>query len=61
MPRSKVGLLFIKSLSFLRLLVVAYMVGIANIVKQESKFMEDTFVKTELVEEHEDDEPLEED
>ena len=61
MPRSKVGLLFRKFLSFLRLLVVAYMVGIANIVKQESKFMEDTFVKTELVEEHEDDEPLEED
>lgn len=35
------------------------MVGVANIVKQESKFMEDTFVKTELVEEQEDDEPLE--
>lgn len=59
MPKSKVRLLIIRFFSFLRMLAVAYMVGVANIVKQESKFMEDTFVKTELVEEQEDDEPLE--
>ena len=58
MPRSKVHILFIKFLSFLRVLIVAYMVGVANSIKQESWFMEDTFVKTELVEEQEDDEPF---
>lgn len=59
MPKSKVRLLLIRFFSFLRMLAVAYMVGIANIVKQESKFMEDTFVKTELKEGQEDDEPFE--
>jgi len=59
MPRSKVYIIFRKFLSFLRLLMVAYMVGMANSIKQESKFTEDTFIKTELVEEQEDDEPFE--
>ena len=59
MPRSKVHILFRKFLSFLRVLIVAYMVGVANSIKQEGRFMEDTFVKTELVEEQEDDEPFE--
>ena len=59
MPRSKVYILFSRFLSFLRVLMVAYMVGVANGIKQESRFMEDTFVKTELVEEQEDDEPFE--
>lgn len=42
----------------MRVLMVAFMIGIANVVKQESKFTQDTFAKTELVEKQKDDEPL---
>ena len=60
MPKSKVKRLFIYLMRSLRLLIVAYMMGIANIVKEESRFLEDTHYKIEMVEEQEDDEPLEE-
>lgn len=46
-------------LAFLRMLMLAYMVGMANSIKHERNFMEDTFIKTELVEEQEDDDPFE--
>lgn len=36
------------------------MMGIANIVKDESRFMDESNYKIEVVEEQEDDEPLEE-
>lgn len=35
------------------------MMGLANIVKEESRFMEDSNYKIEVVEEQEDDEPFE--
>lgn len=58
MPKSKIHRWFLSALSFMRVLFVAWMVGIANSINQEAKFMDDTNVKTELVEEQEDDEPL---
>lgn len=61
MPKSKIQRWLISALSFLRVLFVAWMIGIANSINQEAKFMDDTHVKTELVEEQEDDEPWPED
>ncbi len=61
MPKSKIQRWLISTLSFLRVLFVAWMIGIANSINQEAKFMDDTHVKTELVEEQEDDEPWPED
>lgn len=58
MPKSKIHRWLLSGLSFLRVLFVAWMIGIANSINQEAKFMDDTHVKTELVEEQEDDEPL---
>lgn len=58
MPKSRFKVLLLKVFSLLKVLIVAWMIGIANCVKQESKFMEDTFIKTELMEEQEDDEPF---
>jgi len=42
----------------MRVFFVAWMIGIANSINQEAKFMDDTHIKTELVEEMEDDEPF---
>lgn len=39
--------------------MMAYMVGIANIVNQEAKFMDDTNDKIEVVEKEADDDPFE--
>lgn len=39
--------------------MMAYMVGIANIVNQEAKFMDDTNDKIEVVEKEVDDDPFE--
>lgn len=58
MPKSKIHRWFLLAFSYLRVLFVAWMIGIANSINQEAKFMDDTHVKTELVEEQEDDEPL---
>ena len=60
MPKSRVKRLFIYLMRSLRLLIVAYMMGIANIVKEESRFMDESNYKIEVVEEQEDDEPFEE-
>ena len=38
--------------------MMAYMVGIANIVNQETKFMDDTNDKIEVVEKEVDDDPF---
>ncbi|MFY0591207.1 hypothetical protein [Roseivirga sp.] len=60
MPKSKVKKLLLYLLRTMRIMMVAYMMGIANIVKQESRFMDDSLYKIEVVEEQEDDEPFEE-
>lgn len=39
--------------------MMAYMIGIANIVNQEVKFMDDTNDKIEVVEKEVDDDPFE--
>ena len=39
--------------------MVAWMVGIANSVKQESRFMDDTNYQIEIKEEQSDDDPFE--
>ncbi len=44
----------------MRILMVAWMIGIANSFKQEARFMDETHYKIEVVEEQEDDEPFEE-
>ena len=59
MPRSRFHKWLLKLMSLLRVFIMAWMVGIANSIKQEGRFMEDTFIKTEIVEEQEDDDPLE--
>lgn len=59
MPKSRVKRLFIYLMRSLRLLMVAYMMGIANIVKEESRFMDESNYKIEVTQEQEDDEPFE--
>ena len=44
----------------MRVLMMAWMIGIANSIKQESRPMDETNYKIEVVEEQEDDEPFEE-
>ncbi len=45
---------------FLRTLMLAYMVGIANIVKEETRYIDDSHIQNEYKHEATDDEPLEE-
>ena len=45
---------------FLRTLMLAYMVGIANIVKEETRYIDDSHIQNEYKHEITDDEPLEE-
>lgn len=59
MPKSRVKRFFIFLIRGLRTFVMAYMVGIANIVNQEAKFMDDTNDKIEVVEKEVDDDPFE--
>jgi len=58
MSKSKLNRLLFRAFSFARMLMMAWMIGIANSINQEGKFMDDTHIKTELVEEQEDDEPF---
>lgn len=44
---------------FLRTLMLAYMVGVANIVKEETRFIDDSHIQNEYQHEATDDEPLE--
>lgn len=60
MPKSRLKRFFLATLSFTRLLIVAWMVGIANSIKQEAHFMDDTNYKIEWRDEQADDEPFEE-
>ena len=60
MSKSKIRKWLSSLLAFMRVLFMAWMIGIANSVNQEGKFMDDTHIKTELLEEQEDDEPFEE-
>jgi hypothetical protein len=43
------------------MLIVAYMVGMANSIKQEERFMDDTFYQIEVKDEQSDDEPFDSD
>ena len=60
MPKSRIKRFFLAALGFMRLLIVAWMVGIANSIKQEAHFMDDTNYKIEWRDEQADDEPFEE-
>ncbi|WP_268123598.1 hypothetical protein [Roseivirga pacifica] len=59
MPHKPKASLAKRILTYIKVLMVAYMVGMANSIKHECNFMEDTFIKTELVQEQEDDDPFE--
>jgi|GEM_PF-946260 len=58
MPKSRLKRLFTFLIRGIRTLMMAYMVGIANIVNQETKFMDDTNDKIEVVEKEADDDPF---
>ncbi|MBO3698646.1 hypothetical protein [Roseivirga sp. E12] len=58
MPKSRLKRFFTFLIRGLRTLMMAYMVGIANIVNQETKFMDDTNDKIEVVEKEADDDPF---
>ncbi len=60
MPKSRVKRFFIFLLRSIRIVIMAWMIGIANSIKQEAKFMDETTYKVEVREEQEDDEPFEE-
>ncbi|WP_323757854.1 hypothetical protein [Roseivirga sp.] len=60
MSKFKFQKLLLKTFAFFRVLIVAWMVGIANSVKQENRFMDDTNYQVEVNEEQSDDEPFEE-
>lgn len=60
MPKSRVKRLFIYIMRLMRMAIVAYMMGIANIVKDESRFRDESNYKIEVTQEQEDDEPFEE-
>ena len=60
MPKSRIKRFMIKLLAYLRIFMVAWMVGIANSIKQESRFMDDTNYRIEQTDEKTDDEPFEE-
>ncbi|OEK01883.1 hypothetical protein BFP97_10310 [Roseivirga sp. 4D4] len=58
MPKSRLRRFFTFLIKGVRTLMMAYMVGIANIVNQETKFMDDTNDKIEVVEREADDDPF---
>ncbi len=60
MPKSRIKRFLLASLSYLRVLIVAWMVGIANSINQESRFMDETNYRIEQQHEITDDEPFEE-
>lgn len=60
MPKSRLKRFLIKLGAYLRIIMVAWMVGIANSIKQESRFMDDTNYRIEQSDEKTDDEPFEE-
>ena len=60
MPKSRIKRFFLAALGFLRLLIMAWMVGIANSIKQEQRSMDDTNYKIEWRSEETDDDPFKE-
>ncbi len=58
MPKSRLKRFFTFLIRGIRTLMMAYMVGIANIVNQETKFMDDTNDKIEVVEKEADNDPF---
>lgn len=60
MPKSRLKRFLIKFFSFLKVLAVAWMVGIANSIKQEQRSMDDTNYTVEWHDETLDDEPFDE-
>ncbi|GAB5525666.1 MAG: hypothetical protein Roseis2KO_35380 [Roseivirga sp.] len=60
MPKSRIKRFLIKFGSYLRIFIVAWMVGIANSMKQESRFMDDTNYRIEQTDEKTNDDPFEE-
>lgn len=59
MPKSRIKRFFLAALGYLRVLAVAWMVGIANCIKQENRFMDETNYRIEVRQEQDDDEPFE--
>ena len=59
MPKSRVKRFFLACLGYLRILMVAWMVGIANSINQDHRFMDDTNYKIEWRDEQADDDPFE--
>lgn len=59
MPKSRIKRFFLAALKYMRVLMVAYMVGIANSINQDHKFMDDTNYKIEVQDKQSDDDPFE--
>lgn len=59
MPKSRIKRFFLAALGYLRILMVAWMVGIANSIKQEQRSMDDTNYKIEVQDKQSDDDPFE--
>jgi len=59
MPKSRVKRFFLAVLGYMRILIVAWMVGIANCVNQDHRFMDDTNYKIEVQDKQSDDDPFE--
>lgn len=49
---------FLQLVGFARVVMMAWMVGIANSIKQENRFMDDTYYQIEVKDEQSDDEPF---
>lgn len=60
MPKSRLKRFLLKIGGYIKILCVAWMVGIANSIKQESRFMDETNYRIEQTDERTDDEPFEE-
>ncbi len=59
MPKSRIKRFFLAALGYMRILMVAWMVGIANSIKQEQRAMDDTNYKIEVQDKQADDDPFE--
>ena len=59
MPKSRVKRFFLAFLKTLRIIIMAWMIGIANSMKQEARFMDETNYKIEVVHKVSDDDPFE--
>lgn len=60
MPKSRVERAFIWLLRNLRIVIMAWMIGIANAFQQKAEFMDEPAYRIEQIEETENGEPFEE-